>query len=69
MAVVGPPTTVTASHGEPTTRDLAFATSPLPLVGFSVIEARDLDEAIALVAKTPCAVAKGAIEVRPLVEP
>ncbi|TMC48801.1 MAG: hypothetical protein E6J14_10120 [Chloroflexi bacterium] len=38
------------------------------LAGFSVIEARDLDEAIELVSKTPCAVARGAIEVRPLRE-
>lgn len=43
-----------------------YLTSALPLAGFSLIEARDMDEAIAMVAKSPCAVAKGVIEIWPL---
>ncbi len=46
----------------------AYAASDAPLVGFSILEAVDLHEAVELVAGTPCAVAGGAIEVRPLVE-
>jgi len=45
------------SHG-------AFAGTELPLAGFSVIEARDVDEVINLVSNTPCARAKGVIEIR-----
>jgi hypothetical protein len=37
----------------------------LPLAGFSVIEARSLDEVIALVADTPCPRAKGVVEIYP----
>jgi hypothetical protein len=66
MAAVGDATTVRAWDGEPSTTDGPFAAAAVPLAGFSVIEAEDLDEAIRLVAGTPCAVAKGAIEVRPL---
>jgi len=42
--------------------------SKLPIAGFAVIEARDLQEAITLVSKTPCAVAHGVVEVWPLKE-
>lgn len=37
----------------------------LQLAGFSVIEAESLDEVIELVSNTPCARAKGVIEIRP----
>lgn len=37
----------------------------LPLAGFSVIEAESLDEVIKLISNTPCARARGAIEIRP----
>lgn len=60
-------TTVRAWDGIPTTTNGAFADSQVPLAGFSVIEASDMDEAIRLVAGTPCARAKGAIEIRPVV--
>lgn len=46
----------------------AFMKSALPIAGFAVIEANDLDAAIALVAKSPCAVAHGVVEVWPLNE-
>jgi hypothetical protein len=37
----------------------------LPLAGFSVIEAENVEEVIALVSNTPCARARGVIEIRP----
>lgn len=43
----------------------SFAASKLPLAGFSVIEAENVDEIVKLVSNTPCARAKGFIEVRP----
>lgn len=43
-----------------------FLRSELPIAGFAVIDAKDLDEAIALVSKSPCAVAQGVVEVWPL---
>jgi hypothetical protein len=43
-----------------------FLRSDLPIAGFMVIEAASLDEVISLVAKTPCAVAHGVVEVWPL---
>lgn len=55
--------TVRAWDGTPTT-DGDFADATLPLAGFGIIEAEDLNEAIQLVANTPCARANGAIEIR-----
>jgi len=43
-----------------------FLRSSLPIAGFAVIDAMDMQEAIALVSKTPCAVAQGVVEVWPL---
>jgi hypothetical protein len=57
-------TTVRAWDGTPTTSPEPQAQSTLPLAGFGIIEAADLDEAIRLVADTPCARAKGAVELR-----
>jgi hypothetical protein len=37
----------------------------LPLAGFSIIEAKNVDEVVKLVANTPCARARGVIEIRP----
>lgn len=37
----------------------------LPLAGFSIIEAETVDEVVELVANTPCARARGVIEIRP----
>ena len=47
-------------------REGPFLRSDLPIAGFMVIEATDLEEAVGLVAKTPCAVAHGVVEVWPL---
>ncbi|MBN9318835.1 MAG: transcription initiation protein [Caulobacterales bacterium 68-7] len=43
-----------------------YLRADLPIAGFALIEAANLDEAIAIAAKTPCAVAQGVVEVWPL---
>lgn len=43
-----------------------YLTAGLPIAGFALIEAADLDEAIAIAAMSPCAVAHGVVEVWPL---
>ena len=45
-----------------------FMRSELPIAGFALIDAADLDEAVQLAAKTPCAIAFGVVEVWPLLE-
>ena len=45
--------------------DEPYAHHQLPLAGFSVIEAESLNEVIELVSNTPCARARGVIEIRP----
>jgi hypothetical protein len=44
--------------------DEPYAQHQLPLAGFSVIEAESLNEVIELVSNTPCARARGVIEIR-----
>ena len=46
----------------------AHMESELPIAGFAIIEAPNLEEAIAMVSKVPCAVAHGVVEVWPLLE-
>ncbi|MYZ50315.1 YciI family protein [Propylenella binzhouense] len=48
------------------TENAAFLSAPLPVAGFAIIEAADLDEAIRLVSGSPCAVAHGVVEIWPL---
>ncbi len=43
-----------------------YLSAGLPVAGFGLIKAPDLDAAIVLVAQSPCAVAHGVIEVWPL---
>jgi hypothetical protein len=43
-----------------------YQQSALPIAGFAVLEAKDLDAAIERVSQTPCAVAHGVVEVWPL---
>jgi hypothetical protein len=43
-----------------------YLRSALPIAGFAVLEAEDLDAAIERVSQTPCAVAHGVVEVWPL---
>ena len=68
IGVLGDPTVVRAWDGPVVRTADPYAFSDAPLVGFSLIDADDLDEAVALVAGTPCAVARGAVEVRPLID-
>ena len=49
-----------------TTTPGPFMRSELPVAGFALIEAADLDEAVAFAARTPCAVNQGVVEVWPL---
>lgn len=51
------------------TQNGAFMSSQLPVAGFAIIEAADLNEAIDLVSRVPCAIAHGVVEVWPLEEP
>jgi len=46
----------------------AFMRAGLPIAGFALIDAADLEEAVQLAAMTPCAVAGGVVEVWPLLE-
>ena len=48
------------------TTEGAFMWSDLPIAGFAVIDAANVEEAVALVAGTPCGVAHGVVEVWPL---
>lgn len=66
ISVVGEPTVVRAWEGPVRRSSQPYASSDAPLVGFSIIEAADVDEAVE---SSPHPVARGAIEVRPLVEP
>jgi hypothetical protein len=67
VAAVEPASTVVrAWDGTPQTTEGPFGASFLPLAGFSIIEAASLEEAIRLVAQTPCARARGAVELRPI---
>jgi hypothetical protein len=50
------------------TIETSYMRSDLPIAGFAVIEAENIEEAIALVSKVPCAVAHGVVEVWPLEE-
>jgi hypothetical protein len=66
-AVQATVTTIRVWDGKPNTTNGQVCDSPVPLAGFSVIEALDVNDAIRLVAATPCARAKGAIEIRPTI--
>lgn len=57
--------TVRVEEGRTLTTDGPFAEAREGVGGFCVIEAKDLDEAIAIAARIPSAAA-GAVEVRPL---
>lgn len=60
-------TTVQVRNGGTLTTDGPFAETKEQLGGFYMIEAKDLDEAIAWAAKIPSATV-GSIEVRPIME-
>ena len=60
--------TLRAWDGTPALTDGSFGEAPAPLAGFCIVEAADISEVIQLMAGTPCARARGAIEVRPIAE-
>jgi hypothetical protein len=63
----GAATTVRIRNGKRLTTDGPFAETKEQLGGFYVVEARDLDAAIAMAAKIPGASA-GSVEVRPIMK-
>jgi hypothetical protein len=62
-------TTVRVEDGRTLTTDGPFADTKEFLGGFYLLEADDLDAALALAARIPAARLGGKVEVRPLVEP
>lgn len=69
MGIAGPPVQVRNPDGGGVLTEAGpYLSSALPIAGFAIIEAKDIDDAIALAAKSPCAVAHGVIEVWPLIE-
>ncbi|MBA0124280.1 transcription initiation protein [Haloechinothrix sp. YIM 98757] len=67
MGVAGSPVQVRNHDGEGVRATHGpFMQSDLPVAGFAVIEAADIEEATRLVSETPCAVAHGVVEVWPL---
>ncbi len=61
-------TTVRRRNGKPTVTDGPFAETKEQLGGFSLIDARDLNEALRIAAELPAA-RLGSVEVRPVLEP
>jgi hypothetical protein len=69
MGVAGPAVQVRNPEAKGVcTKGGAFMSSPLPIAGFAVIEAADIDAAIGMVSLSPCAVAHGVVEIWPLEE-
>ena len=66
VAMVGEPVVVSNHDGNPTTTPGPFASAPASFAGIGIVEADSLEDVVALVAQTPCAVAGGAVEIRPL---
>jgi hypothetical protein len=68
---LGPPetaTTVRVKDGRTLKTDGPFAETKEALGGYFLVEAEDLDAAIALAARVPAARLGGAVEVRPILE-
>jgi hypothetical protein len=67
MGTAGTPVQVrNPNAGGVQTQSGPFMRSALPVAGFAVIEAATIAEAVEIVARTPCAVAQGVVEVWPL---
>jgi hypothetical protein len=67
MGIAGEPVQVRNHDGAGVeTSDGPFMRSDLPIAGFGVVEAANLEEAVSLASESPCAVAQGVIEVWPL---
>jgi hypothetical protein len=70
VGIAGAPVQVRNHEGNGIrTEDGPYLKSDLPIAGFALIEAGSPEEAVDLVAKTPCAVAYGVVEVWPLLGP
>jgi hypothetical protein len=70
MAIAGTPIQVrNHDDGGVQTQEGAYMRSDLPVAGFALIDADNLEEAIELVSHTPCAVDYGVVEVWPLINP
>jgi hypothetical protein len=61
-------TTVRGKNGKTVTTDGPFAETKEQLGGYFIVEAKNLDEAIALAARIPSVPGGGSIEVRPIIE-
>ncbi|HSZ35522.1 MAG TPA: hypothetical protein VK773_00405 [Acidimicrobiales bacterium] len=67
IGAVGTPTQVRNTEGAGvSTAKGAYLRADLPVAGFALLEAATLEDAVARVAGTPCAVAHGVVEVWPL---
>jgi len=67
IGIAGRPVQVRNPEGiETQVTDGSFMAASLPVAGFAIIEADSLEDAIQKVAKVPCAVAHGVVEVWPL---
>ena len=62
----GTATTVRVKGGKPVMTDGPFAETKEQLAGYTILEAKDLDEALAFVAQHPLTLAGFSIEVRPI---
>ncbi len=70
MGVAGKPVEVRNTNAASLeTNDGPFMQSALPVAGFAIIEAANMEEAIKLVSGTPCAVCHGVVEIWPLESP
>ena len=61
-------TTVRAKNGKTITTDGPFAETKEQLGGYFIVEAKNLDEAMAIAARIPSVPRGGSIEVRPIME-
>ncbi|WP_434443083.1 YciI family protein [Lentzea sp. E54] len=67
MGIAGAPVQVRNHDGAGTSvEDGPFLRAALPVAGFAIFEADSVEEAVRMVAGTPCAVAHGVVEVWPL---
>ena len=69
MGIAGTPVCVRNHEGAGvSTTQGSFLTATLPVAGFAVIEADDIEHAVDLASQTPCAVAYGVVEIWPLLD-
>jgi hypothetical protein len=65
---VGTATTVRMKNGKTVTTDGPFAETKEQLGGYYIVDAKNLDEAVAIAARIPSVRLGGSIEVRPIME-